>query len=135
MQHRVQRIQSGGRSRLAMPSLHVRQDGIQVPGVSARRRIQPCAGGTAEAVDADVGMQGAGEKGGKRRRSGNWTDATLMKAMNAVIDHGMKVKTAARAFIIPPSSLRDHLYGKTKSRQRDNLPTLKLDEDKKLVVS
>ena len=70
---------------------------------------------------------------GKRWRSRNWTDATLQKAMDAVTDHGMKVKVAARAFDIPASSLRDHLYGKTTSRQRGNLPTLKLDEEKKLV--
>ena len=53
--------------------------------------------------------------------------------MDAMTDHGMKVKAAARAFDIPASSLRDHLYGKTTSRQRGNLPTLKPDEEKKLV--
>ena len=56
-----------------------------------------------------------------------------MKAMDVVTDHGMKVKAVARAFNIPASSLRDHLYGKTTSRQRGNLPTLKPDEEKKLV--
>ena len=53
--------------------------------------------------------------------------------MDAVTDHGMKVKAVVRAFDIPASSLRDHLYGKTTSRQRGNLPTLKPDEEKKLV--
>ena len=53
--------------------------------------------------------------------------------MDAVTDHGMKVKAVARAFGIPGSSLRDHLYGKITSKQRGNLPTLKLDKDKKLL--
>ena len=68
-----------------------------------------------------------------RRQSGNWIDVTLQKAMDAVTDHGMKVMATVRAFDIPASSLRDHLYGKTTSRQRGNLPTLKPDEEKKLV--
>ena len=78
-------------------------------------------------------MQGGEEKVGKRRRSGNWTDATLQKGMDVVIDHSMKQKAVARAFDIPASSLRDHLYGKTTSRQKCNLPTLKPDKEKKLV--
>ena len=53
--------------------------------------------------------------------------------MDVVIDTGMKVKAAARAFGIPPTSLRDHLYDKTTSKQRNNPPTQKPDEEKKLL--
>ena len=133
MQRRIHRRRSGRRSRPAMPTLHVQEDENSGPRLGARRRIEASAGGIAAAEYGDVGMQGAGENVGKRRRSGNWIDATLMKAMDAVTDRGMKVKVAARAFNIPASSLKDHLYGKTTSRQRGNLPTLKPDEEKKLV--
>ena len=50
--------------------------------------------------------------------------------MNAVTDQRMKVKAALRTFKIPATSLRNHLYGKTTTRQRGNHPTLKPDEEK-----
>lgn len=53
--------------------------------------------------------------------------------MNAMTDDGMKLRVASRKFGIPISSLRDHLYGKTSSRKRGKNPTLKPDEEKKLV--
>ena len=135
MKRRIHRTRSGRRTRLAIERLHVRQCDNPGPGCGAQLRTDASAGGSAPAhVEvAQLGMQGGGDKVGKRQRSGNWTDATLQKAMDVVTDHGMKVKAAARAFDIPASSLRDHLYGKTTSRQRDNLPTLKPDEEKKLV--
>ena len=68
-----------------------------------------------------------------RRKMRNWTNATLCDALDAITDDGIKVKATSRKFGIPTSSLRDHLLGKTTSRQRDNPPTLKLDEEKKLV--
>ena len=45
----------------------------------------------------------------------------------------MKVKAASRKFGILASSLRDHLLGKTTSKQRGNPPALKPHEEKKLV--
>ena len=68
-----------------------------------------------------------------RRRTGNWTDAALSNALDAITDDGMKVNAASRKFGITASSLRDHLLGKTRSRQRGNSRALKLDEEKKLV--
>ena len=53
--------------------------------------------------------------------------------MDAVTDRGMKLKTTSRIFGVPATSLRDHLYGKTVSRQRGKAPVLKADEEKKLV--
>ena len=49
--------------------------------------------------------------------------------MNAIIDDGMKLREIARAFGVPATSLRDHLYGTTTNRQRDNCPTLKYDDE------
>ena len=53
--------------------------------------------------------------------------------MDKITDEGMKLKVAAKIFGIPSSSLRDHLYGKTTSRQRGTKLTLKAREEKKLV--
>ena len=64
------------------------------------------------------------------RRTRNWTNAALC---DAITDDGMKVKATSRKFGILANSLRDHLLGKTTSRQRGNPPALKLDEEKKLV--
>ena len=78
-------------------------------------------------------IQGGRQKLAPCQRSRKWMDATLQIAMDAIIDHGMKMKAATLAFDIPATSLRDHLYGKITSRQRGNLPTLKPNEEKKLV--
>jgi hypothetical protein len=49
--------------------------------------------------------------------------------MDAVTDHGMKVRTAARTFGIPPTSLRDHLYGKVVGKKRGSQIVLKEEEE------
>ena len=66
-----------------------------------------------------------------RQRTGSWTDETLHAAMDKITDEGMKLKVAAKIFGIPSSY--DHLYGRTTSRQRGTKPTLKAQEEKKLV--
>ena len=66
-------------------------------------------------------------------RAGLWIDETLHAAMDKITDEGMKLKVVAKIFGIPSSSLRDHLYGKTTCRQRGAKPTLKRQEEKKLV--
>ena len=81
----------------------------------------------------EQGVHGGGKKVPQHRQSGTLIDEALQKAMDAVTDHSMKVKTATRAFGIPGSSLRDHLYEKTTSGQRGNLLTLKSNEKKKLL--
>ena len=45
----------------------------------------------------------------------------------------MKIRVASRLFGIPTTSIRDHLYGKTRTKQRGAKPTLKAHEEKKLV--
>ena len=67
------------------------------------------------------------------KRNWNWTNAQLKRAMDAVTDQGMKVRTATRIFGVPNTSLRDHLYGKTIVRRRRVKPTLQQDEAEKLV--
>ena len=67
------------------------------------------------------------------RKNGNWTHETLQKALNVVIDEGMKIRVASRVFGIPATFIRDHLYDKTRTRQRGAKPTLKTHEEKKLV--
>jgi hypothetical protein len=69
----------------------------------------------------------------KMKINGNWTSATLEQALDAITDHGMKVRTAARHFGIPATSLRNHLYGLVTTRQRGSQSVLKEGEEQKLV--
>ena len=76
MDRRIQRTRSGRRTRPAMERLHVRQ--CDNHGRGAQHRAEASAGGSAPAhAEVAQGMQGGGETGGKRRRIGKWTDATL----------------------------------------------------------
>jgi hypothetical protein len=67
------------------------------------------------------------------KKTGNWTDATLKQAMDAITDQGMKVRAAARTFGIPTTSLRDHLYGKVMGRKRGTKTVLSHEEEGKLL--
>jgi hypothetical protein len=69
----------------------------------------------------------------KLRINGNWTSKTLEQALDAITDHGMKVRTASHHFGIPATSLRNHLYGLVTTRQRGSLAVLKEEEEHKLV--
>ena len=53
--------------------------------------------------------------------------------MDAVTDNNMKLKAASQTFGILATSFKDHLYDETKSKQRSNCPTLKPNEEKKMV--
>ena len=104
-----------------------RSAALSVVGTPAPSRNVAAAGRGGEVTSAAVSAAPT------RRRTGNWTDTALSNALNAITDDGMKVNAASRKFGIPASSLRDHLLGKTRSRQRGNSPALKPDEEKKLV--
>ena len=67
------------------------------------------------------------------KRYENWSDANLKQAMDAVTDQGVKLKTTSQIFGVPTTSLHDHLYGKTLTKQRGNAPVLRADEEQKLV--
>jgi hypothetical protein len=81
------------------------------------------------------GFGGRGPVGNARRKSktGRWSDATLKSAM-AAVEAGGHVKTVARYFDIPPSSLSDHLYGKTLGRKRGPPTVLHKDEENALTA-
>ena len=61
-------------------------------------------------------------------------DESLVGALNAITNEGMGLREASRVFGIPALSLRDHLYGRTTSRQRGSRPTLRVDKEKKLLI-
>ena len=69
----------------------------------------------------------------RMKHYGNSSDASQKQAMDAVTDQGVKLKTTLRIFGVPATSLYDHLYDKTLTRQRGNAPVLKADEEQKLV--
>ena len=68
-----------------------------------------------------------------RKKNGNWTDAQLEQALSGITDDGLKIREAARVYNIPATSLRNHLWGTTSGRHRGICPTLKEDEERKLV--
>ena len=53
--------------------------------------------------------------------------------MNSITDEAMSLRQASRLYRIPTSSLRDHLFGKTRSRQKGIRPILAAHEEKKVV--
>ena len=61
-------------------------------------------------------MCGRGSRRQVSHKNGNWTHETLEKALNVVTDDGMKIRVASRVFGIPAISIRNHLYGKTRTR-------------------
>ena len=48
----------------------------------------------------------------------NWTNAQLKAALHAIIDNGMKVREVSRTFDIPPTSIRDLLFGRMQGRKK-----------------
>lgn len=55
--------------------------------------------------------------GKRRKKNGNWTTEALKSAI-AAVEGGEKLRTAARFFGIPATSLSDHVYGRTLTRKR-----------------
>ena len=53
--------------------------------------------------------------------------------MNSITDDGMSFREASRVYGIPTTSIRDHLYGRTTSRQKGIKPILAPHEEKKIV--
>ena len=63
------------------------------------------------------------------KRCGNWSDASLRHAIDVITDCALKLKITSRIFEVPATSLHDHLYGKTRTKQRGNDLVLRLDEE------
>jgi len=55
---------------------------------------------------------------GANKKIENWTNAQLKTTLNAIPNEGMKVRTVACTFGIPPTSIKYHLYGKVLGRKR-----------------
>ena len=66
-------------------------------------------------------------------KNSNWSDKSLQNAMKAVTDDGMPLREVDRLFGVSTTSLRDHLYNKTREKHKGIKPTLKSHEEEKLV--
>ena len=69
----------------------------------------------------------------KTLKTNVWSDESLENALNAITNEGLSLREASRVFGIPTSSIQDHLYGRTTSRQRGIMPTSKAHEEKQFV--
>ena len=67
----------------------------------------------------------------QRPRQGAWSSALLQYAIEAV-ERGGRIRTIARHYGIPASSLRDHLYGRTVCRKRGRQGVLTNKEEEEL---
>ena len=52
------------------------------------------------------------------KKTRNWTNVQLKATLHATIDDDMKVRVVSHTFGIPPSSIRNHLYGRVQRRKR-----------------
>jgi hypothetical protein len=99
------------------------------------RDVDTTIGGTQKTQSTPINTGGANkcsQRRGAVKKTGNWTDAILKQAMDAITDKGMKVRVAARTFGIPTTSLRDHLYGRVMGRKRGTKTMLNQEEEGKL---
>ena len=65
-------------------------------------------------------------------KSASWSDSTLEAAVHAV-DASKSIRGANRCFGISPSSLRDHIYGRSLGRKRSKHGVLCKHEEEQLV--
>ena len=112
------------------------QDNLSQSNFSRREDSGPPIGGAADAGTTQPHTRGGISNSNRRstpKKTGNWTDAALKAAIDAVTDQGMKVRCTARTFGIPSTSLRDHLFGKVVGRKRGTKTTLSQEEEEKLI--
>ena len=69
----------------------------------------------------------------KTLKTSAWSDESLENALNAITNEGMSLKEASRVIGILSSFIRDHLYGRTLSRQRGTKLILEAHVEKKFV--
>lgn len=67
----------------------------------------------------------------RKRKTGTWSTEALESTI-AAVEASAKIKTAARYYDIPASSLTDHLYGRTLSRKKEPPTILKKEEESAL---
>ena len=101
---------------------------------AVRERLSAESGARVEAEGPQANAGGAQTSSGThKKRTDKWTDVDLELAMNSITDDAMSLRQASRVYGIPTSSLRDHLFGKTRSRQKGIKPVLAPHEEKKVV--
>ena len=96
------------------------QNNLFQSNFNRREDFGPPIGGAANAETTQPHTRGGISNSNRRstpKKTGNWTDVALKATIDAVTDQGMKVRCAARTFGIPPTSLRDHLFGKVVGRK------------------
>jgi hypothetical protein len=94
------------------------------PGIDARRFQHQ----STMSSDAPAGHTGPVRNQRRQPRTGTWSNATLKAAISAV-ERGGRLKTVARYFDIPPTSLSDHLHGRTLGRKRGPPTVLQPEEE------
>ena len=112
------------------------QNNLSQSNFSRREDFGPPIGGAADAETTQPHTRGGINKSNRRstpKKTRNWTDATLKAAIDAIIDQWMKVRCVARTFGIPPTSLRDHLFGTVVGRKTGTKTTLNQEEEEKLI--
>ena len=67
----------------------------------------------------------------QNQQQGMWSSGMLKLAFDAV-ERGGRVRTIARHYGIPPSSFRDHMYGRTVGRKRGRQGVLTVQEEEEL---
>ena len=70
----------------------------------------------------------------KKGRNSQWSAAQFTAALNAVRTQGMSVRGAATRYGIPPTTLHDHLSGKSK-RVHSGAPTVLTPAEEKEIVT
>jgi hypothetical protein len=83
--------------------------------------------------DEPVGQKGMIRNHNREGRTGNWTNRALKSAISAVEDGG-RPKTIARYFGTPPTSLADHVHGRTLGKKRGPPIVLKQEEENALTI-
>ena len=100
----------------------------------ARRFVVAAQVDTAAPSDTVIDSQEpASQKPTPKKKNGNWSTADLEKAIEA-IEGGAKIATAARAVNIPVSTVREHLFGKSKGRKRGPAAILSPEEEQELKI-
>ena len=92
-------------------------------------------GGTEESVQVDTRVRGDQVSGKtmQTKKIGSWMNLALENALNSITDDGMSIKEVSKLYGIPSSSIRDHLYGRTISRQKGIRLVLTCHEENKIV--
>jgi hypothetical protein len=109
------------------------ESGRNVEGAMFRGGIP--SSGCSQPTDPAVHGYGGQSSQGRRynsRRSASWSDTALEAAVQAV-DAGESIRGASRCFGILPTSLRDHIYGRSLGRKRGRQGVLCKHEEDQLV--